>query len=182
MTPIKKKIAIGLVVLGGFLYGTFYFLRPLSRDEVARTTMQALERGDVETLLNLTLPEERLKLGLSRENVRAFLNQTLWSHGLPKGLSLTRKEQWPVDEVLYNASPVTQDGTRLHYPLTIMVTDSPSKGWHLALGYLLFNSVAVSEGKDNIPSLLPRFRTIAAENGINGLRTNVNGYMMISNP
>jgi hypothetical protein len=178
----RKKVAVLAAAIIGLICVITYFLRPLSRDDVATKTARALERGDVDTLLNLTLPEERTKLGLNRDRVRAFLTQTLWARGFPRELSLTRSEQWPVDEVLYSASPSAGDSTGMHYPLSIMVTESPTKGWHLALGYLLFSSVAVSEGKENIMTLRPHFDAIAAKNGILGLRTNVNGYMMSSNP
>jgi hypothetical protein len=176
----SKKVAVLAAAGIGLICIITYFLRPLSRDDVATKTAKALERGDVDTLLSLTLPEERIKLGLNRKKVKAFLTQTLWARGFPRGLALNRSEQWPVDEVLYSASPSSGDSTGMHYPLSIMVTESPTKGWHLALGYLLFSSVAVSEGKENIMTLRPHFHSIAAQNGILGMRTNVQGYMMNS--
>lgn len=43
--------------------------------------VHAVERQDVDTIFRLTIPQEREKLGVTKEAIRSVLTATLWRHG-----------------------------------------------------------------------------------------------------
>jgi hypothetical protein len=48
---------------------------------VIKAFVHAVERQDVDTIFRLTIPQEREKLGVTKEAIRSVLTATLWRHG-----------------------------------------------------------------------------------------------------
>lgn len=176
-----KYIVAACLVLLMLVAGWWSFLRPPSADEVARMTANALSKGDVDTLLRLTLPEEREKLNLTPQGVRGLLDQTLYIHGLPGTLTAKRVQDYPVDQWLYDLTPKDGDTKGLHFPLPIMVTQRPDGHWYLPLGYLLLTSCSLSPKNQELGDARAHFKRLAVQNQIRGIRLNTTDYQYINN-
>src|SRR5580700_9780570 len=75
--------------------------RPYSADDVAQLTANALVNRDFDALLRLTLPEERSRLNLTRENVSAVLNELFYTRTPPHKLTPRLHSSFPVDQREY---------------------------------------------------------------------------------
>src|SRR5690348_265830 len=104
MRKIKLSLAVGSGVIVLWLVWWFCFRIP-GPDEVALMTAHALSHKDIDTLLRLTLPEERTKLHLTPTAVRGILGQTLYLHGLPGDFAVKRVQDYPVDQFQYDLTP-----------------------------------------------------------------------------
>jgi hypothetical protein len=151
----------------------------MSPDDVAQNTAQALCNHDVDALLALTLPEEVDKLHLTRDGVRGFLNETLYTHALPRQFAVKRINDYPVDQLLYHLEPLGNPGAGLFYPFDLIVNQSPDYRWRLPLGYLLL-SVSALCTEDKSPGAASHvFKVLAAKYGIRGIRLNASGYKFV---
>ncbi len=179
-----RRAKIVTLSLFGALVAFFVWwlvFRAPSPDEVAQTATQALAKGDVETLVALTLPEEREKLNLTPRRVRAMLTETFYADGLPGPLRVKRTQEHPVDQFCYEITPVNgkTDFKGRVYPLTTMITQRPDGRWYLPLGYLLLNTCNLPNQDDATYPARVRFRALARRYGIKGMRLNTFGYEYI---
>lgn len=185
MSALKRRPVQALIAVVGVLLALsvwWFALRPATPDEVASMTARALTKGDVDTLLRLTLPEEREKLHLTSTNVRAFLTETLYAHGLPGPLTVKRVQDYPIDQLQYEFSPMDGNMRGARYPLSIMITQRPNGRWYLPLGYLLLESSAISKEAQNVMDIHRDFWKLADRFGILGIRLNTSGYAMRGTP
>jgi hypothetical protein len=173
----RRALVASLACTAMLCIGLWLFVfRPPSADDVAQMTADALSNRDVNTLLSLTSEDERQKLHLTRDNVRAFLTETLYAHGKPGDLTARRVQEYPVDQLLYHIVPEKGRLLGLRDHLAIMVTQSEDRSWHLALAYLLLNVSGLDLQVQAPMDTINHFRALAQRHGIKGVRLNTGGY------
>ena len=170
---VTVAAGIGIVVVYAVWW---FFLRPPGPDEVAQMTAQALTRGDVDTLLRLTMPEEVKKLHLTSDGVRGMLSQTLYADGRPQVLKVHLESDLPVDQRQYYLMSAPPRTASVTYPLVIMVTERPNGRWYLALGYVLLNSCGMKDKNMGVDAVWARFWKLGRQYGVKGVRLNTFGY------
>ncbi len=80
---VWRIVAILFVAVGAvWLYIYWKRTEPI---RVVRAFIRAVERRDVDTLYQLTIPQEREKLGVTKDAIRSVLEATLWRHGRVAG-------------------------------------------------------------------------------------------------
>ncbi len=139
-------------------------------------TAQALTRGDIDTLLRLTMPEEVQKLHLTKEGVRGMLSQTLYADGFPHKLRVSLAGDIPVDQRQYHLTSPNGNTASVTYPLIIIVNEQPNGRWYLALGYVLLNSCSLKDKQLDVTDRWARFWEFSNRYKINGIRVNTIGY------
>jgi hypothetical protein len=91
-----------------------------------RSTVAALERGDVQGLMTLTSREEIKRVGLTSDKVKALLEEGVWKNGLPRLARYESEGQTPRDpwswKVWWVGNP-NDTG-----PANVMVVDSLDEG------------------------------------------------------
>ncbi len=155
-----------------------YRLNGPSSEDVAKMTAQALIDHDVDTLLQLTLPEERNTLNLKHDNVKAFLNDTIYTQPLPHRLIPILGTNLPVDQQGYylaSAGPCPATYKRIF----VAATQTRDGRWHLALGYLLSCLSATGMPEDGTESFGSIWVAMAKKHSIRGTRMNTSGYSII---
>lgn len=174
-----RKVRVGLTI--GFCLVAacavwWFWLRSPGPDEIAQMTARALTRGDIDTLLHLTMPEEVQKLHLTKEGVRGMLSQTLYADGIPRELRVSLEGDIPVDQRQYYLKSPNGKTASVTYPLIIMVNEQPNGRWYLALGYVLLNSCSLKDKQMTVPDRWERFWDLSNQYKINGIRLNTIGY------
>jgi len=155
-----------------------YRLNGPSSEDVAKMTAQALIDHDVDTLLQLTLPEERNTLNLKHDNVQAFLNDTIYTQPLPHRLIPILGTNLPVDQQgYYLASEGPCPAT--YKRIFVAATETRDGRWHLALGYLLSCLSATGMTDDGAESFSSIWVAMAKKHSIRGTRMNTSGYSII---
>ena len=155
----------------------WFKLRPPTADEVAQLTADALAKGDVDTLIALTAPEEVDKLHLTKQGILGILEETLHHVGAPGPLSVERVQSYPVDQLAYRLSSSKGGGPRSPYHMMIYVTESPDNRWHLATGYFLLSCCSYGMEDRTPRAIADRFWPLAKKYGIKGVRLNTTGYV-----
>jgi hypothetical protein len=166
-------------VLVGFV--AYFLLRRPGPSEVAQTAADALCARNVDTLLDLTLPEEKARLHITRESLKGVLDETIWSHTMPRQLTWPAESDSASEEVTFYAyaKPKGQSGG-LTLPLAIVVTKSPDGRWRLATSNLLLHCCESSLGPEDTQGVGPLFHRLMDKYGILGVRLNSTGYQMFS--
>lgn len=172
---VRISIIAGISLVAAYTLWWF-FLRVPGPDEIAQRTAQALARGDVDTLLQLTMPEEVQKLHLTKEGVRGMLSQTLYTGGLPHMLRVRLEGDIPVDQRQYHIISSDPPSALVTYPLSIMVNQRPNGHWYLALGYLLLNTCSMKDKQMTVQEIWTRFWNLSNQYHVNGVRLNTWGY------
>lgn len=70
-------IAIVVIVIGGF----HVYWQRTAHIRVVKAFVQAVERQDVATIYQLTIPQEREQVGVTPEAIHTLLEASLWQHG-----------------------------------------------------------------------------------------------------
>lgn len=169
-------VAAAAAALLAFAGICWFALRPAGPDDVARATLHALRYRNVGTLLDLTTPEERLRMHLNQDSVTRFLDRSMWMSGDLPPMRLEKLEPFYPDQVVYNVTAAVPDAAH-HYPFRLMVTQSPDGRWHLALSKLLLVAVFVQHGNDDIDATRRIWADLCRETGVIGYRENTSGYM-----
>lgn len=174
-----QKVRIGAITVVGLIaaYTIWWFwLRPPGPDEVAQMTARALGRGDIDTLLRLTMPEEVKKLHLTSDGVRGLLSQTFYVAGRPQTITVRLEADRPVDQRQYYLFASGPHSASVTYPLVIIVNEQPNGRWYLALSYALLTSCSMKDKNMSVQETWERFRSLAARYDIYGVRLNTWGY------
>jgi len=74
------QIAIAIFIPIGVV-GLYLHWKRTEPVRVIKAFVHAVERQDVDTIYQLTIPQEREKLGVTKEAIRFVLTTTLWRHG-----------------------------------------------------------------------------------------------------
>ncbi len=134
-------------------------------------------KGDVDTLLRLTMPDEVKKLHLTKEGVKGMLSQTLYASGFPKTLRVRLEGDTPLDQRQYHIISPDSQTASVTYPLVIMVNERPDGHWYLALGYVLLTACSMNDKTMTVQQTWTRFWQLTDRYEINGIRLNTLGYV-----
>ena len=119
-------------------------LTPGDPDKIAEAAKRALERGDVNTLIDLSWPKERETLNLQPRNVAAFLEDCIWMHGKTK-YKMERIDDVTNVGINYRLTNAGSQDDGLKYPVYLLVMHYPGlfgrQKCYLQLG-LTLNSLA----------------------------------------
>jgi hypothetical protein len=147
-------------------------MQPASPDEIAQLTGKALSRGDVESLLQLTMPEERQKLRLTNDKVRGVLQDSLWAAGYPSSFQYEKRRQGSPDELTYRLT-----SSDLVRPVEVLITQDNHQRWHLGLSHTLISAM-LARAPRGTPDDDSHLRTqLSRKFQILGERNNHTGYV-----
>lgn len=154
------------------LSGVTLWRRSHSREFTVQRIVQALQSKDVDALLEMTLKEEKEKCHLTKENVKAYLDATLWKQDFHE-LYIVPSFQNSVDEVIYTLKPKSNKFT-----VPLFVCLQPDGQWYIALSMLLYQSAKFQKKGEGVMDHIYAWQALSEQHSIYGLRTNVAGYQM----
>ncbi len=173
-TQVKRRKKVLIITLLCLIIGGYWYYSRNSMDRVASAATNAFNHGDVDALLALTSDDEIKQCNLTRENVRAMLNDTLWKKGVIRTL-----RHWHFDgpgfiddeQFLIYPSPKKQNPI-----MVVWVLDNgKDHQWHLGLSYTL-SSICILNAPD--PAIEPYYYSqLAIKYGISGRWMNHTGFV-----
>ena len=171
----KRSVHIGLFLLAGVFLALLLRkqVRPVSSEQnVLDQTLRALENGDTQTLCRLADQKEVAKLRLTPENVRAFLQETLWQRGVQRVKLGDKETDASADQAIWKAYPEVKGKT----PILIFLLANQDGSYHLVLSRLLWGACWYKWGRIDVGV---NYIALAKQCGIEGLRGSRGGYVNI---
>ncbi len=179
-----RSIPIVILIVIAFTVRWVYRYQSARKPEyIASCVASALAEHDVDALLDMTLPEERKKLNLTRNNVRMLLNETLYASrdSQPAGYYVKLVQQFPVDQCGFDLTP-KRASESTSKKLFIVITEEPDGTWHLPLGYVLGVIASEHIQKSAVNGDEPAYKQECLRLGILGSRLNSYGYAFYKRP